>query len=61
MGGEEYKIDAMLESITISQLSCEFIFMTPIGTEMLSKGDGYHLDGFSVVYGGIEGAAQAVR
>ena len=50
VGGEEYKIDAMLESITISQLSCEFIFMTPIGTEMLSKGDGYHLDGFSVVY-----------
>ncbi len=44
--GKEFEVEAKLETISISPLSCDFSFMTVIPADGLSKGDGYGLDDF---------------
>lgn len=41
--GEKYYVEAKLETISLSPLSCDFSFMTGIPTDKLSKGDCYDL------------------
>ncbi len=45
-GGEKFEVEAELETISVSPLSCNFSFMTEISAELLSKGGCYCLDDF---------------
>jgi len=45
--GKEINVEAKLETISLSPLSCDFSFMTGIATEKLTKGDCYDLGDFS--------------
>ncbi|MBO5377740.1 MAG: DUF4179 domain-containing protein [Ruminiclostridium sp.] len=49
-GGKEFYVEAMLEKIEISPLSCEFSFMTDIGERWAEKGDCYSLGDFVITY-----------
>lgn len=48
--GVEFNVEAKLETIEISPLSCEFSFMTDIGERWSEKGDCYSLGAFSFTY-----------
>lgn len=47
--GEEFYVEAKLETITLSPLSCDFSFMTGVATDKLSKGDCYDLGDCSFI------------
>lgn len=47
INGEEYRVDAKLETVSISPLSCDFSFMTEAPEGGFSKGECYMLDDFS--------------
>ncbi len=46
VNNEPVKVEAKLETIEISPLSCEFVFMTDIADDGLVKGEAYTLDEF---------------
>lgn len=46
INGKEFNVEAKLETIEISPLSCEFVFMTDIADDGLVKGEAYTLDEF---------------
>ncbi len=46
VNNEPIKVEAKLEKIEISPLSCEFVFMTDIADDGLVKGEAYTLDEF---------------
>lgn len=48
--GKELYVEAMLETIEISPLSCDFSFMTDIGERWFEKGDCYSLGNFIITY-----------
>lgn len=50
INGKEFNVEAKLETIEISPLSCEFSFLTDIAERGLEKGDCYTLDDFHFTY-----------
>lgn len=46
VNNEPVKVEAELEKIELSPLSCEFVFMTDIADDGLEKGEAYTLDDF---------------
>lgn len=50
VNNEPVKVEAKLEKIELSPLSCEFVFMTDIADDGLVKGEAYTLDEFFFTY-----------
>jgi len=50
VNNEPVKVEAKLEKIELSPLSCEFVFMTDIADDGLIKGEAYTLDEFFFTY-----------